>query len=71
MVVNYGTDKVRFLEPVRAGSAVRARVLLADASERGSGRMLFKTRITIEIKDNEKPALVAETLMLSITEVAP
>ena len=69
MVINYGTDKVRFLEPVKVGSAVRARVLLADASGKGSGRMLFKTMVTVEIKDNEKPALVAETLMLAITEV--
>jgi acyl dehydratase len=69
MVINYGTDKVRFLEPVKVGSAVRARVLLADASGKGSGRMLFKTKVTVEIKDNEKPALVAETLMLAITEV--
>ena len=69
MVINYGTDKVRFLESVKVGSAVRARVLLADASGKGSGRMLFKTKVTVEIKDNEKPALVAETLMLAITEV--
>lgn len=69
MVINYGTDKVRFLEPVKVGSAVRARVHLTDAGEKGSGRILFKTKVTIEIKDNEKPALVAETLMLSITEV--
>lgn len=69
MVINYGSDKVRFIEPVKVGSEVRARVVLAEATEKGRGRFLFKTKITIEIKDNEKPALVAETLMLSITEV--
>ncbi|MDH3261679.1 MAG: MaoC family dehydratase [Acidimicrobiia bacterium] len=69
MVINYGTDKVRFLEPVKVGSPVRARVVLADATAKGSGRFLFKSKVTIEIKDNEKPALVAETLMLSVTEV--
>lgn len=69
MVINYGSDKVRFIEPVKVGSEVRARVVLAEATEKGRGRFLFKTNITIEIKDNEKPALVAETLMLSITEV--
>ncbi len=69
MVINYGSDKVRFLEPVRVGSRVRARVVLADATEKGPGRFLFKTQITVEIQENEKPALVAETLMLSITEV--
>lgn len=69
MVINYGTDKVRFLEPVKVGSAVRARVFLADAGEKGPGRILFKTKVTIEIRDTEKPALVAETLALHILEV--
>jgi acyl dehydratase len=48
---------------------VRARVVLTEATEKGPGRFLFKTKVTVEIKDNEKPALVAETLMLSVTEV--
>ena len=69
MVVNYGSDKVRFLEPVRVGSAVRARVVLADASEKGPGRVLFKSRVTIEIKDGDKPALIADMLSLYILEV--
>jgi acyl dehydratase len=69
MVVNYGSDKVRFLEPVRVGSAVRARVVLTDASEKGQGRVLFKKRVTIEIKDGDKPALIADMLSLYILEV--
>lgn len=69
MVINYGSDKVRFLEPVKTGSSVRARVVLTEATEKGPGRFLFKTKVTVEIKDNEKPALVAETLMLAVTEV--
>ena len=66
MAINYGSDKVRFLEPVKVGSDVRARVVLDDVTEKGSGRILFKSKVTIEIKDSEKPALVADTLAMFI-----
>lgn len=66
MAINYGSDKVRFLESVRVGSEVRARVTLADVTEKGPGRFLFKTNVTVEIKDSEKPALIAETLTMFI-----
>lgn len=70
MAINYGTDKVRFLEPVRVDSEIRARVVLDDVAERGPGRILFKTRVTVEIKDNKKPALVADTLSLFVVAEA-
>ncbi len=66
MAINYGSDKVRFLEPVRVGSEVRARVRLADVTEKAPGRYLFKTDVTVEIKGSEKPALIAETLSMFI-----
>lgn len=66
MVINYGSDKVRFVEAVRAGRAIRARVLLAEVTEKNPGQYLFKSRVTIEIKGSEKPALVAETLALHV-----
>src|ERR1700687_5519619 len=34
MGINYGFDKVRFLQPVRAGSRLRARYKLRDVTER-------------------------------------
>ena len=66
MAINYGSDKVRFLEPVRVGSEIRARVRLADVTEKAPGRYLFKTDVTVEIKGSEKPALIAETLSMFI-----
>jgi len=66
MAINYGSDKVRFLEPVKVGSDVRARVVLDDVTEKGPGRILFKSKVTIEIKDSERPALVADTLAMFI-----
>lgn len=65
-VINYGLDKVRFLEPVRVGSEIRARVALAGVTEKGPGRVLLKSIVTIEIKDSDKPAMVAATLMMAV-----
>lgn len=64
MAVNYGTDKVRFIQPVKVGSRIRARAVLADADERKPGQWLLKETVTVEIEDEERPAMVAEALML-------
>ncbi|MBL4790214.1 MAG: MaoC family dehydratase [Kordiimonadaceae bacterium] len=65
MGVNYGTDKVRFLSPVKVDSEIRARVKLIDVTEKAGGtRLLVKNEITIEIKDEKHPALVAEWLTM-------
>lgn len=64
MAINYGSDKVRFLQPVKVGSRVRARTVLSAADEKRPGQWLVKQTVTIEIKDEKKPALIAEMLML-------
>ena len=60
MGVNYGFDRLRFLAPVPAGSRVRGRFRLLDATDKGEGRWLLKHELTIEIEGAEKPALVGE-----------
>lgn len=62
MGVNYGSDKVRFLQPVRSGSRVRARHKLLAIDDKGAGRWLITNEITIEIEGEEKPALIAHWL---------
>ncbi|MBC8770044.1 enoyl-CoA hydratase/isomerase family protein [Arenibacter sp. BSSL-BM3] len=59
MGVNYGLDKVRFMNATRVGSLLRARVSLMefDAFE-GGGK--YKLKIVFELKGEEKPACVAE-----------
>ena len=64
MVVNYGSDKVRYLTPVRVGSRVRAHMKIIDVTEKNPGQWLIKTGVSIEIEGVEKPALVAEILGL-------
>ncbi|OPL12872.1 MAG: enoyl-CoA hydratase [delta proteobacterium MLS_D] len=62
MSINYGLNKVRFLNPVPSGSRIRDRVVLTDLEERPGDRVLMTTTHTIEIEGQEKPACVAESL---------
>ena len=64
MGVNYGFDKLRFISPVRAGSRVRGRFVLAEAKLRKDKELQSRTNVTIEIEGEEKPALVADWLGL-------
>ncbi|MEO3856478.1 MaoC family dehydratase [Acrocarpospora sp. B8E8] len=64
--LNYGLDKVRFPQPVVAGSRVRAVVTLRSISEIRGGLRLGLSCV-LEIEGAEKPACVAETLTLLLT----
>ncbi|MEX2519114.1 MAG: MaoC family dehydratase [Paracoccaceae bacterium] len=60
MGVNYGFDKIRFLNPVRAGKRVRGRFVLAKLDESVPGQITYKQDVSVEIEGEEKPALIAE-----------
>ena len=66
MGVNYGSDKVRFLTPVKVGSRVRLRVTPLSVDPRPDGSLLVKNQVTVEVEGSDKPALVAETLSLAV-----
>ena len=66
LVVNYGFDKVRFVSPVRVGKRVRGIVALAEVAERKADNVIIKLDVTVEIENEDKPALVAEWLTLHI-----
>ena len=66
-VFNYGLDKVRFINPVKVGSKVRTHSKVASVDDKGDGRYLMKTEITMEIEGDDKPAFVAESLSMFIT----
>ncbi len=63
--INYGLDRVRFLEPVKAGSRVRARISLLGLESKAGG-VLMRTENTMEIEGSERPAMVAESLVLLV-----
>jgi len=59
--INYGSDKVRFVNMVRVGKRVRLRQQLIGVEPKAGG-MQIKNLCTIEIEGEDKPACVAETL---------
>ena len=61
MGINYGVNKVRFPAPVLSGSEIRVGVELAAAEEIEGGVQAIK-KITVEVKGQEKPACVAESV---------
>lgn len=64
MVVNYGLDSVRFIQPVKVNSRVRLKVELSEATEKKPGQWLLKATCTLEIEGSDKPAYIAESLSL-------
>ena len=66
MGINYGFNKLRFLNPVRAGSRLRGRFVMSSVTQRNATDLLRETALTIEIEGSETPALVADWLGLSV-----
>jgi len=64
MAINYGLNKVRFLNPVLSGSKIRDRIVLTALEEKPDNRILMTATHTIEIEGQEKPACVAESLAM-------
>jgi acyl dehydratase len=60
MGVNYGFERVRFIAPVRAGKRVRGRFVLASIEEKRPGQLQFVHQVTVEIENEDKPALIAD-----------
>jgi acyl dehydratase len=68
MGINYGANKLRFLNPVKVDSEIRARVKLQDVDEKKPGQFLLTSNVTIEIKGEDKPAMIAETLAMFVVQ---
>jgi acyl dehydratase len=64
--LNYGTNKVRFPQPVPVGSRIRTHVSVAEAQQvRAGTQVVF--RHSIEIEGQDKPGCVAETVVLLLS----
>lgn len=64
MSINYGLDKVRFLNPVPSGSKIRDRIVLKSLEEKPGNRLLMTQTHTIEIEGQDKPACIADALAM-------
>ncbi len=65
--LNYGLNKVRFPNPVRVGSRIRGRVTFVDVTDIPAGKQLTQSYV-IEIEGEDKPACVAESVVLLLAE---
>ena len=60
--INYGLDRVRFVNPVRVGSSIRARQTIDSISTLKNGSLKVINDIVVEIDGENKLACVAKTL---------
>ena len=65
MIVNYGTGKVRFPAPVRAGGRIRGRFRVLRVEDAPTGARAT-IQATVECEGVEKPVCVAELVLLSV-----
>lgn len=61
--LNYGLDRLRFINPVQVGTRIRLHQRLLEAEPR-DGATLFTIENTFEIEGQARPALVATMLLL-------
>jgi acyl dehydratase len=64
MGVNYGTNKVRFMSPVKIGSNLRLGVKLLDVTDLPGG-IQSTMEFTFECEGADKPSCVAEVVFRS------
>lgn len=67
-LLNYGMDKLRFLAPVPTGSRIRAHFKVTECRLKDEGHLLIRYAVSVEIENQEKPALVGEWLAMVLFE---
>ena len=65
--INYGSDKVRIVNPVKAGARVRLRQSLVAVEDGAPGAHRITVRQTLEIEGEANPAMIADTIRMSFT----
>jgi acyl dehydratase len=71
MAVNYGLNRVRFINPVHVGKRIRARARLVSVTEVQTDVIQQVSEITVEIEGESKPAMVAEAITRNYLEPRP
>ncbi len=66
MGINYGMNRLRFLNPVKAGARLRGRFTLQSVKARSEREILRENLLTVEIEGEKTPALIAEWLGLAV-----
>src|SRR2546430_381530 len=60
--INYGSNKIRFISPVPAGSRIPLRQRIVNADEVPGERGRVHAEMTVEVEGQGGPALVAEVI---------
>lgn len=68
MGLNAGFDKVRFLQPVKVNSRIRAHAKTLSIEEKKPGQFRMCTEVTVEIEGCDTPALVAEWVSVQMVK---
>lgn len=64
---NYGFDRLRFISPVPSGACVRLVETLVSVERRESG-LLVRRGCVVEVRNQERPAVVGDWLILLATD---
>ncbi|MCA3273478.1 MAG: MaoC family dehydratase [Roseomonas sp.] len=65
--INYGSDKVRIVNPVKAGARIKLRQSLVAVEDGAPGAHRITVRQTLEIEGEAKPAMIADTIRMTFT----
>lgn len=66
MGINYGFDRIRFVQPVPSGARVRGRFMLAELKERRPAEWLLRYGVTVEVDaPDTSVALTADWLTIA------
>lgn len=65
MMINYGLNKVRFINMVPVGSRVRLGIKISDIKKLDNDGTQVISEATLEIEGQDKPAYVAESIMVA------
>jgi len=66
LVINYGLEKIRFLNPVPSGSDIRGQFTLKNLTKRREGQYLAENEVQVEIIGHDKPAMIGTWLTLLV-----
>jgi acyl dehydratase len=66
--VNHGLNSLRFVAPVKVDSYIRICAKIVEVELRRFGQIMITSDIVIEVKDQRKPAIKAQTVSLYITK---
>jgi acyl dehydratase len=68
VALNYGLDRVRFVQPVRCGERVRLRCCLLGLEEKEPGKYLLRIDCKVEVEGTEAIAMSAEMLVMTFVD---